>query len=128
MWEGTSAPVARSLSVRVNVCWGAEALFPGQGKQIVGPFANEKKSEWEEKESRKWRKVLSLTGRLGLHTHDFQFNSEEVQGINRRKEIESVHVGKKNSRLAKRSATQQTADAVQDVVQDVDWEQVLRIR
>lgn len=24
---------------------GAEALFPGQGKQIVGPFANEKKKE-----------------------------------------------------------------------------------
>lgn len=50
--------VARSLSVSANVCRGAGALFPGQGKQIVGPFANEKK---EEKQSRKWRKVLSLT-------------------------------------------------------------------
>lgn len=39
--------------------------------------------------------MLSLTGRLGLHAHDFQFNSEEVQGINWRGEIESVHVGKK---------------------------------
>lgn len=48
----------------------------------------------EEKESRKWRKVLSLTGRPGLHIHDFQFNSEEVEGINWRGEIESVHVGK----------------------------------
>lgn len=59
---------------------GAEALFPGQGKQIVGPFANEKKKRREEKECRKWRKVLSLTGRPGLHIHDFQFNSEEVEG------------------------------------------------
>lgn len=43
MTWGTSALVARSLSVSANVCRGAEALFPGQGKQIVGPFANEKK-------------------------------------------------------------------------------------
>lgn len=32
-----------------NVCRGAKALFPGQGKQIVGPFANEKKRERGEK-------------------------------------------------------------------------------
>lgn len=94
MTWGTSALVARSLSVSANVCRGAEALFPGQGKQIVGPFANEKKRERAEKESRKWRKVLSLTGRPGLHIHDFQFNSEEVEGINWRGEIEYVHVGK----------------------------------
>lgn len=30
---------------------GAEALFPGQGKQIVGPFANEKRER--EKEERR---------------------------------------------------------------------------
>lgn len=48
----------------------------------------------EVKESRKWRKVLSWTGRLGLHTHDFQFKSEEVEGINSRGENESVHVEK----------------------------------
>lgn len=54
----------------------------------------EKEERREEKESRKWRKVLSLTGRPGLHIHDFQFNSEEVEGINWRGEIESVHVGK----------------------------------
>lgn len=77
---------------------GAEALLPGQGKHIVGPFANEKKSEREEKESRKWRKVLSWTGRPGLHTRDFQFNSEEVRGINWRGEIESVHVRKEGGR------------------------------
>ena len=46
MW-GTSTLVARSLSVSANVCRGAEALFPGQGKQIVGPFANEKKEKEE---------------------------------------------------------------------------------
>lgn len=95
MTRGASAPVARRLSVSANVCRGADALFPGQGKQIVGPFANEKKNpERAEKESRKWRKVLSLTGRRGLHSHDFQFNSEEVEGINWRGETESVHVGK----------------------------------
>lgn len=53
-----------------------------------------KKKRSEEKESRKWRKVLSWTGRPGLHTHDFQFKSEEVEGINWRGENESVHVGK----------------------------------
>lgn len=53
-----------------------------------------KRKRREEKESRKWGKVLSLTGRPGLHIHDFQFNSEEVEGINWRGEIESVHVGK----------------------------------
>lgn len=39
-------------------------------------------------ESRKWRKVLSLTERPGLHIHDFQLNSEEVEGINWRGEID----------------------------------------
>lgn len=29
---------------------GAEALFPGQGKQIVAPFANENKKREREKE------------------------------------------------------------------------------
>lgn len=53
---GGQAPlVARSLSVSANVYWGAEALFLGHGKQIVGPFANEKtkkkrKKEWSEGE------------------------------------------------------------------------------
>lgn len=36
--------------MRANVCRGAEALFPGQGKQIVGPFANEKKEKEERRE------------------------------------------------------------------------------
>lgn len=44
MW-GTSSLVAQSLSVSANVCRGAEALFTGQGKQIVVPFANEGKDE-----------------------------------------------------------------------------------
>lgn len=35
--------VARSLSVSANVCRRAEALFPDQGKQILDPFANEKR-------------------------------------------------------------------------------------
>lgn len=49
MTLGTSALVARSLSVSANVCGGAEALFPGQGKQIVGPFANEKRERGEKR-------------------------------------------------------------------------------
>lgn len=47
---GTSAPVGRSLSVSANVCRGAEALLPSQGKQIVRPFANKKKEERREQE------------------------------------------------------------------------------
>ncbi len=49
MTLGTSALVARSLSASANVCGGAEALFPGQGKQIVGPFANEKRERGEKR-------------------------------------------------------------------------------
>lgn len=53
-WRGgTSALVARSLSVSANVCRGAKALFPGQGKQIVGPFANEKKKRKRREEKRR---------------------------------------------------------------------------
>lgn len=52
----------------------------------------------EKKGSRKWREVLSLTVRPGLHTHDFQSVQprEEVEGdqLNSRGEIKSVHVGK----------------------------------
>lgn len=58
-----------------------------------------KRKKREEKESRKWRKVLSLTGRPGLHIHDFQFKSEEVEGINWRGETEPRARGK-NSLLA----------------------------
>lgn len=50
MTRGASAPVARRLSVSANVCRGADALFPGQGKQIVGPFANEKKKPRKSRE------------------------------------------------------------------------------
>lgn len=42
---GMRTAVARSLSVSVNVCRGAEALFPDQGKHILDPFANEKKHQ-----------------------------------------------------------------------------------
>lgn len=56
---------AWSLSVSANVCRGAETLFPGQGKHIVDPFANEKKRERGKKRRsaevkksflKKWRK------------------------------------------------------------------------
>lgn len=44
------------------------------------------------------KKVLSLTVRPGLHSHDFQSDSQEVAGggggVNSRGEIEPVHVGK----------------------------------
>lgn len=56
---GGQAPlVARSLSVSANVYWGAEALFLGHGKQIVGPFANEKTKKKKEK-GVKWRRAGS---------------------------------------------------------------------
>lgn len=92
MW-GTSSLVAPSLSVSANVCGGAGALFTGQGKQIVVPFANEKKKKKRAKRSRAGSGERCLAG-PGLHTHDFQFDWEEVEGINWRGETESMHVGK----------------------------------
>ena len=57
--------------------------------------------------------MLSATGRPGLHIHDFQFNSEEVEGINWRGEIEFEHVDKIHyESTSQRHNTVRTADAI----------------
>lgn len=112
MW-GTSPLVARSLSVSANVCRGAEALFPGQGKQIVGLFANEKKWRSEEKESRKWGKVLSWTGDQDYIPMTLSSTQRKWRDQLERRKWTSARG--KNSLLGDESATRQTADALQDV-------------